>query len=600
MTRYNRLATDDPFVIGLATIVVATLSVTVATRTAVLLAGLLSGPGTPGAMWQDTVAAVANSPAVLLAGHRGSTGDRPPGAVVWAVAALLALSALAAVLVAVRTTVHRAPRPGLARPREVDRALGSRVRRRSAGVVRPSLAGQRQPAAREIGVALGLDPRSGHMLAAAHEDSLVVVGPPRMGKTRYLAARWVLDAPGPVLATSTKADLLRLTAGERDDALAWDPEGVAGWPFRLRWSPVSGCADPATAIRRADALVAARPLGEQSDAAFFAGAAGTVLRCLLHAAALDGRTMAAVASWSADLTDDTPKEILRTHPGAHPRWADELVAYTTGSPETVASIRMTLGLAMQALADPAVSDACCPADGDGLDVDAFVGGSGPSTLYVLSRHQARSTAPLATALVDEVVAAAGRVSQRRPAGRLDPPLRLVLDEAANVCPLPGLPDLLSDAGGRGVTACVFLQSLAQARTRWGRDGAGALWAAGTAKVVLGGLTDPQDLEDLSRLCGDRQVPHHTRSVGPDGRVTRSVTSRRERVLPPSEIRQMGTGRALLLYRTMRPALVRLRPVDERRPRPATDSQVAAGQAAWTGSTAGTDATAMTVRPGGRP
>ena len=52
------------------------------------------------------------------------------------------------------------------------------------------------------------------------------------------------------------------------------------------------------------------------------------------------------------------------------------------------------------------------------------------------------------------------------------PLTLILDEAANY-PLPSLGSLMSEGGGTSITTMVVLQSLAQARDRWGSETAGA-------------------------------------------------------------------------------------------------------------------------------
>jgi hypothetical protein len=43
---------------------------------------------------------------------------------------------------------------------------------------------------------------------------MLVLGPPRSGKTSTLVVPNVLAAPGPVLITSTKADVLRATLGQ--------------------------------------------------------------------------------------------------------------------------------------------------------------------------------------------------------------------------------------------------------------------------------------------------------------------------------------------------------------------------------------------------
>lgn len=93
---------------------------------------------------------------------------------------------------------------------------------------------------------------------------------------------------------------------------------------------------------------------------------------------------------------------------------------------------------------------------------------------------------------------------------------MILDEAANY-PLPSLPSLMSEGGGTGITTMVVLQSLAQARAVWGEHEASAIWDAASVKLILGGGSNARDLEDLSKLIGQREEQQFTQSFGPDGR-----------------------------------------------------------------------------------
>jgi hypothetical protein len=337
---------------------------------------------------------------------------------------------------------------------------------------------------------------------------------------------------------------------------------MLAWPTPCRWDIVAGCEDVREAMTRARAMVAARPLNSDRNSSFFEGASETVLRCLLHAAAIDGGSMREVLAWARDFTDDAPYEILRSHPGAAVGWLQDLRKFCrAGAPETVSSTAMSLGLILKAMADDRVVDLVCPAAGEGLDVDAFVRG-GTDTLYLVSEGgEGISTAPLVTAFASAVVSCARRLSQTRPGGRLDPPLTFVLDEAANVAPLPDLPMMMADGGGRGMSTWAFVQSFAQLRARWGRDGADSIWGASSIKLLLGGCTEADDLEKISRVVGDRRVRRQSHS-SPGGLVSRaqvstSTSMERERILPVEALARIPVGQALLLYRAVPAALVRL-------------------------------------------
>ena len=509
------------------------------------LSGLLFGRGWAWPPTGQLVAAVlglAMHPTEPASAYASTTAAAlpPAGAFWWTTAALTALEVVASGFAAAAVVSRRA-KPGLATRREMRTALAG------------------SDAGKPYGTYLGLPVR------LRGEDSALIIAPARAGKTTRIAVGRIVDAPGAVVATSTKSDLVHLTATARPGPCrshVFDPDRLLAWPTTCRWDLVAGCDDVREALTRARAMVAARPLQAGRNASFFEGASETVLRCLLHAAALERLSMRDVLSWARDFTDERPYEILRTHPDAAPGWLADLRKFCrAGAPETVSSTAMSLGLVLKALADERVLDLLCPEPGEGLDVDGFVR-DGTDTLYLISEGgDGISTAPLVTAFASAVVTAARRHSQTRPGGRLHPPLTLVLDEAANVAPLPDLPLLMSDGGGRGMNTWAFVQSFAQLRARWGRDGADSIWGASSAKLLLGGCTEADDLDRISRVIGDRWARRqsHTARTGllPVGDGSTNTSRERERILPVQDLARLPVGTALLLYRALPPALISL-------------------------------------------
>jgi type IV secretion system protein VirD4 len=122
---------------------------------------------------------------------------------------------------------------------------------------------------------------------------------------------------------------------------------------------------------------------------------------------------------------------------------------------------------------------------------------------------------------------------------------------ANIAPLDWLPQLLSSSGGSGICTTVVLQSLAQARTRWGADQADAIWDASTVRIVFGGLGGAEDLTRISRLAGevDEEVRSHTR--GSTGSSWSSSPQRRP-ALPIDYLRTLPEGKAVVLHRRTPP------------------------------------------------
>ena len=92
------------------------------------------------------------------------------------------------------------------------------------------------------------------------EANWLLIAPPRKGKSGALAD-WMLDWPGAVITTSTRADLFTSTAGprwRRGPVHVFNPMGVGSVPSTFGWDVVAGCADPAEAFARADALIGPR------------------------------------------------------------------------------------------------------------------------------------------------------------------------------------------------------------------------------------------------------------------------------------------------------------------------------------------------------
>jgi type IV secretory pathway TraG/TraD family ATPase VirD4 len=118
---------------------------------------------------------------------------------------------------------------------------------------------------------------------------------------------------------------------------------------------------------------------------------------------------------------------------------------------------------------------------------------------------------------------------------------------------------MSEGGGTGISTVAVLQSLAQARDRWGQEQAQAIWDSATSKIILGGSSNAGDLRDLAQLIGDRDTSEisTTRQAGGGRNVTESP--RQRSILDPSNIRLISVGHALLMLRAARPIMLTLRP-----------------------------------------
>lgn len=398
---------------------------------------------------------------------------------------------------------------------------------------------------------------------------------PQQGKSSA-AIGYILDHDGPVLATSSKPELLLATAALRSRStgaasVVFDPLNISGWPDIVRWSPTAGCEQPEVAVRRADTLMAGMSSGGLSDAGFFRSAGSMLLRVCLHAAALHRADVGQVRAWVANPHDTALHVLIGRSPYAA-SWMSDLEAMTASHGKTLQSIALTTAVALSCLALPEVAQICSPAPGDGFDPTEWLTSGG--TLHVVAPEaEAASVAPLTAALVDEVVLAARQLAARTAGGRLDPPLRCVLDELPNIAPLPNLPSYLSDGGGRGVQLVWFAQAASQLVTVFGRDKAATITGATSLVLYGGGLNDPALLRDLSSMLGQVEIRTTVRSHHPGGTGS-SEQIREVAVVDEADIYRLGVGEALMMAGGVGGTFVRLPWWEKRRDAGAIRSAIA--------------------------
>jgi len=448
---------------------------------------------------------------------------------------------------------------GTASGGEVARAGSRRALLRKATTLRPSL---ENPEPGDVGYLLGSS--RGRQVWATVEDSILLIGPPRSGKGLNIVINSILDAPGAVITTSTRPDNLTVTlrARQRKGPVAvFDPQQLApGVPAGMRWSLVRGCDNPLTAMIRATGLSASTGLGAGGvdNGAFWEGKTRTAIQTLLHAAALDGRDARSLYQWALNPTAAADAvRILQTSSGAADGWAESLEATIASDPRTRDSVWQGVSLAFAALADPRVLAAVTPAPGEDFDPARFLSESG--TLYLLATGAgAGASAALVAALIEDVVETTRKLAAASPGARLDPPMLAALDEIGNLAPLPSLPVLMAEGGGTGITTMPVLQSLAQAREKWGDNQAGAIWDASIVKIILGGASNSRDLQDLSTLIGERDERTDSTTIGDYGSRSLQQSIRRVPIMPPDVLRTMPFGTGAILLRTARPIVADLR------------------------------------------
>jgi type IV secretion system protein VirD4 len=378
--------------------------------------------------------------------------------------------------------------------------------RRSARV-RPSLSiWQRACRPREHSVLVGRA-QYRHQLAVPLEEHLLVMAPPRTYKTALLASV-VLHYPGPVISTTTKADVFALTSGVRvgiGPVHVFNPQAIGNIASTFRWSPLQGCEQQAVAIRRADAFAQAVSQKGVEDGTFWSAKASDYLRAYFHAAALADADMRVVARWVAGADAGTAEDILQAAGAGY--WPMTLAELRSEAQKTASTVRMVISRALSFMADPALAASVLPQGHGGFSIEGFLADRG--TLYMIadSEHEDAPVAPLFAAMASEIHYQAEVAGQATPGGRLDPPLLMGLDEVTQICPVP-LPGWLSDSGGKGIQIVSVAHGEAQLAGRWGEHGKQVVLDTSGVKCFRPGITDTRTLDAASKLCGTAAFTEH--------------------------------------------------------------------------------------------
>ena len=412
-----------------------------------------------------------------------------------------------------------------------------------AGITPADLDGLREALADAgAGAWLGLRDRR-RAVFAQHNSAVLVLGGPRTGKTQAIIMATVVLAPGPVVVTSTKAEVAVATAAARrtlGPGYLLDPAGVAAdlpGLTRLGWTPVPARPDLDHATMLAGQLVFAsgHTPGEGSH---FDERAAHLLAALLHAASLGEHAIGDLRSWvdRRDMAEPAAALEAAAHKGeAGAALAiDRIFGFGQALARDDREALSVLATLSRALAPWGTLAGARTAELPRLDPAEFVAGAG--TLYAICPEDLGALyAPILAGLVTEISKARYRAHA---AGHTGPHLTLALDELANIAPLRTYPKMISEAGGQGIHVLGVFQNMAQADARWGTAARGFL-SAHTVRVLFAGQVDDRTLRELAAVAGhyDQRIlsRSHRGTGGPAGI---SETWRRVPVLTTGDLAEL--------------------------------------------------------------
>lgn len=428
-------------------------------------------------------------------------------------------------------------------------------------------------------------------LATSRYTSIAVVAPTGSSKTVKYVVPTILTWPDAVFVTSTKNDIVDLTMYHRAYTLnrpiyIFDPTGE--WPadqsrFLCAWSPLMEIDDFADADKVAQWLSEAAMENAEMDATvlYFVNLTQIALGPMLWIARKTNRNMQDVAEWVGyqrfEEIENLFDEYERTtrDPAAKSDLAMArrgLSATQKRGSKTLAGIFANADVILKAFASPQMAPTTdirfdmngrpySPYGRMVLDIGHVLDTGG--TIYAISDEEEQQLLrPVFQSVAQSYLRACRKRQRRQGAGPLPNPPLLLLEEAANVAPLPTLDKMAATYRGFGIVIMSIWQDEAQVSTLYGSRAATVL-GNHTTRVYLAGSSDDRTLDRLSRLIGDQSVAQ--RSIGYADRhgVDRTITVKEGaediRLAPIEYLRTMPKDEAVVLSSNLPPMKVTATP-----------------------------------------
>lgn len=407
-----------------------------------------------------------------------------------------------------------------------------------------------------VGITLGNVPRkSRKKIIMGLEDTRLVIASPRRGKTTRIVKPTINNAPGNVIVTSNKPDIL-YDLPEECNIFVFDPQSISD-----KNNVIFNILGYINSFNDAEELAIIFDKATTENTAysdkFFAPYGRSLLACCLYTAAKSNKELSDVYQWLTNPKQiEDPLKLLNKSKEA----ADKLIASTLeGIMNMPAETRGGVYGNAKLIANPLANYDILRYTNDEklgvlFDIDKFVHSTERNILCLLSKEGVGTASVLTTMLTIWIAKYAENYANSCDNGRLAIPMVFELDEAANICRWHNLPELYSHYGSKGIILSTYLQSYSQGVKVWGEQGMRTLWNASTIKMYAGGNMDAQWLREVEALCGDHVEFEKNYTSGKYANTTRN--RREKKNIKVSELSSLPLGKALILN-AYRPIIVEL-------------------------------------------
>lgn len=318
-------------------------------------------------------------------------------------------------------------------------------------------------------------------------DSLLVFGPTRSGKTTSLAIPILNGFTGPAVVTSVKEDILGLSRASRKSFGECEVFDLSS-SQSSSWNLFSMSEDFAGAKMLAEVLCRLNK-HKSGEIEFWSQLAAKMLGPLILAAAFTRPHLSTIFSWIESQEFEPAFEALTNAEQWEARSALEGIVRLDS--RTLTSVLATLLSLLEPYADPYIGELLST---DGIEISSLLDRNKCNTLYICSPlFRSERYLPIYELFLRKLL----EVSYQQDGTHHK--ILFLLDELANVAPVPELDKVASTCGSYGIILVSIFQDLSQLEAIYGIKSRTVL-NNHRSKLCLSGISDLATLDYVDKVA----------------------------------------------------------------------------------------------------